>query len=135
MNRKVTVDIVRLLIDCTAAGGADEEDFQVVTPLHVACWNENTTLDIVQVLIEAFPESVRMQSVDGGMPLHYLCYGDCDGADALSIFELLLEKYPEAVAHPTQEGMLPIHLACLNFVECRSNRILDQMINRLASLM
>jgi ankyrin repeat protein len=112
MNEKVTVDIVRLLIDTfpNAAGGTDEEDFQVV-PLHVACWNENTTLEIVKLLIDAFPESVCRQSVDGGMPLHYLCCGDC--ADALNILELLLEKYPVAVEHPTQTDMLPIHLACL----------------------
>jgi hypothetical protein len=112
MNEKVTVDIVQLLIETfpDAAGGTDEEEFQV-SPLHVACWNENTTLEIVQLLIDAFPESVLRQSIDGGMPLHYLCCGEC--ADALNILELLLGKFPEAMGHSTLSGMLPIHLACL----------------------
>mmetsp|Transcript_5262 Transcript_5262/g.7844 ORF Transcript_5262/g.7844 Transcript_5262/m.7844 type:complete len:238 (+) Transcript_5262:47-760(+) len=112
MNERVTADIVRLLIDNFpgAAGGPDEKEFQPI-PLHVACWNQNTTVEIVRLLIDAFPQSVRRQSVDGGMPLHYLCCGDC--ADSVNVLGLLLETYPEAVYHPTRAGMLPIHLACM----------------------
>ena len=112
MNERVTADIVRLLIHNFpgAAGGQDEKEFQPV-PLHVACWNHNTTAEIIRLLIDAFPQSVCRQSIDGGMPLHYLCCGDC--ADSINVLRLLLEAYPEAVDHLNQGGMLPIHLACM----------------------
>ena len=112
MNERLTVDIVRLLIDNFpgSAGGPDEKEFQPI-PLHVACWNRNTTVEIVRLLINAFPQSVRRQSLDGGMPLHYLCSGNC--TDSLNVLALLLETYPEAVNHPARAGMLPIHIACM----------------------
>ena len=112
MNERVTVGIVTSILDSfpAAAEVDDEEEFQPI-PLHVACWNRSTTVDIVRLLIDAFPDSVHRQSVDGGMPLHYLCCGDCNDTDALNILELLLEKYPHALKHTTDAGMLPMHLA------------------------
>ena len=112
MNERVTADIVQLLLQNFpgAAGGPDEKEFQPI-PLHVACWNRNATVEIISLLIDAFPQSVFKRSIDGGMPLHYLCCGDC--ADSMNVLRLLLETYPEAVGHPNQADMLPLHLACM----------------------
>ncbi len=125
MNERLTADIVRLVISNFpgCAGGPDEKEFQPI-PLHVACWNRNTTREIVRLLIDAFPQSVRRQSLDGGMPLHYLCCGNC--ADSVNVLGLLLETYPEAVNHPARAGMLPIHIACMGSKSTEFCQVLAQ---------
>jgi len=83
------------------------------SPLHLACSNENITLDIVQLLIDAAPDSVRTEDNDGRMPIHRLCWdNDVDEIAAMQILKLLLEKCPEAVRHADNLGELPIHKAC-----------------------
>ena len=127
MNERVTADIVRLLIKSFpgAAGGpkSSEKNFQPI-PLHVACWNRNTTTEIVRLLIEAYPQSVLRQSVDGGLPLHYLCRGDC--ADSINVLRLLLGLYPDAAEHPTRSGLLPIHLAHMRSQSSRFCQLLNE---------
>jgi hypothetical protein len=55
---------------------------------------------IVQLLIDAFPDSVRHENNNGMMPLHDLCGNEnMDDGVGLKILKLLLEKYPGAVKH------------------------------------
>ncbi len=82
------------------------------TPLHIICINKNVTLKIVQLLIDAFPDSLCHEDNIGLMPLHQLCCNDyLDEEIGLEILNLLLEKCPESVRHATRNGNLPIHLA------------------------
>ena len=83
------------------------------TPLHCACDNKIVTPKIIQLLIEAAPDSVRSVNEDGLMPLHYLCMDEAgDEAAAMQVLQFLIDKYPEAVRHADYEGDLSIHIAC-----------------------
>eukprot|EP00984_Skeletonema_dohrnii_P014151 scaffold5922_cov109-Skeletonema_dohrnii-CCMP3373.AAC.4 len=83
------------------------------TPLHLACENTHVTLNIVQRLVDAHPDSVRQEDDEGWMPLHYLCDNDeLDDMVSVEILRLLLEKYQGSVRHVNNVGHLPIHVAC-----------------------
>jgi ankyrin repeat protein len=78
------------------------------------CLNKNVTLSMVQLLIDAFPESLRHESNNGRMPLHLLCRNkDLDDEEGgLEILKLFIMRCPESVKHATREdGMLPLHSA------------------------
>ena len=52
----------------------------------------------MQLLIDAFPDSLCREHVSGATPLHFLCANkDLDDAAALEILKLLLDKCPESV--------------------------------------
>jgi ankyrin repeat protein len=79
-------------------------------------FNKNVTLGMVQLLIDAHPDSVHHENTEGRMPLHILCCanGKLDDEVDLDILKLLIEMCPEALRHTTREGgNLPLHLAAM----------------------
>eukprot|EP00984_Skeletonema_dohrnii_P014842 scaffold6323_cov118-Skeletonema_dohrnii-CCMP3373.AAC.7 len=116
-NKRVTGGIIRCLLEYFPAAASTARDEFDWTPLHAASNNKNVTLNIVQLLIDAAPESVHSEDVSGFMPLHRLCTNEeLDETTALAILKLLVEKHPEALRHETDHeyntGRLPIHIAC-----------------------
>ena len=109
-NKKVKEAILRYLLDYFPdAGSAIHED---ETPLHVICRNQNATLGMVQLLIDASPDSLRHQDFADMTPLYYFCYNRKFGDEVgLEILKLLLEKCPESVRLVARFGNLPIHAA------------------------
>eukprot|EP00984_Skeletonema_dohrnii_P008975 scaffold3366_cov129-Skeletonema_dohrnii-CCMP3373.AAC.4 len=70
------------------------------------------TVNIIQLLVDAAPDSVRSVDEGGEMPLHDLCMNEeLDETVAMKILELLIEKCPEAIRHSNNNGLLPIHRA------------------------
>ena len=70
------------------------------------------TRNIIQLLIDAAPDSIRSVTNKGRMPLHSLCMNKIlDKAAALEILTLLIEKCPEAIRRTDNKGDLPIHIA------------------------
>eukprot|EP00985_Skeletonema_marinoi_P006702 scaffold2911_cov73-Skeletonema_marinoi.AAC.3 len=73
------------------------------------------TVNIIQLLIDAAPASVRSVNNQGRMPLHCLCGSKAikaNEADELEVLKLLIGKHPEAVRRATSNnGCLPIHIA------------------------
>ena len=71
---------------------------------HRVCMNKNVTLDIIEYLLDVFPDAARssgdvQDSVQyyesPAYPLHACCYNEhCPS----SIIQILLEKYPEALS-------------------------------------
>ena len=112
-NERVTEGIIRCLIEYFPSHASNIcEDFGR-SPLHFACMNKSVTLNIIHLLIDAAPDSVRREDNYGDMPLHILCYGKVDEAAAVNILKWLIEKHPEAVRHADNHGRLPIHHAAL----------------------
>ena len=119
-NEKVTDGILRNLLEYfpNAVRFADgyiddgEEKIGGCTPLHSICFNKNVTLCMVQLLIDAYPESVSHENNKACMPLHYLCSNEkLNDEVGLEILKLLLERFPESVRHAARDGVLPIHFA------------------------
>jgi ankyrin repeat protein len=113
-NELVTEGILRYLLEYfpDAVSATDEDDG--ATPLHHLCLNKNATRGMVQLLIDAHPESLDREDNDGYTPLHKLCINkDIDDSTAVDILGLLLERCPEAVRRVENKyGAPPIHVAC-----------------------
>jgi ankyrin repeat protein len=69
----VTEGIIRCILEYfpDATSAADNDDG--CSPLHYACINKNITLNIIQLLIDAAPTTVRAVEDKGNVPLHYIC--------------------------------------------------------------
>ncbi len=107
--------IIRCLLEYFPDAASATDDRSGWSPLHFACGNESVTLKIIQLLINAAPESVRSVSKNlGQMPLHSLCFEKgIDEAVSMEIAKLLIEKHPAAVRHADNYGRLPILLASM----------------------
>ena len=110
---KITEGIIRCFLQYFPAA-ANFISQNGLTPLHAACFNnERISLNIVQQLVDAAPNSVRSVGKKGGVIFHYLCSSIKVGeASAEQILKFLIEKYPEGVRHVDNKGSLPIHSAC-----------------------
>jgi len=76
-------------------------------PLHFAC-AFGASMDVVEILIEAFPESLATpDSNDKMLPLHVACR---DGTST-EVLDLLMVAYPEATLVQDKHGMTPLDYA------------------------
>ena len=110
-------------------------------PLHTAAWTGN--VEMVSLLLEAYPEGAQVPDEEGVLPLHYavmegrkeVTYAAENGHPEIvrlflffagdveveiyseinaEIVSLLLEAYPEGAQVMNEHGILPMHVAALN---------------------
>eukprot|EP00984_Skeletonema_dohrnii_P014843 scaffold6323_cov118-Skeletonema_dohrnii-CCMP3373.AAC.8 len=75
--------------------------------------NLNAALQVINLLYDACPESIRKEDRNGMMLLHHHCLRQMNEKMSRAILKLLLEKCPEAARHAQGSGSLPIHLASI----------------------
>ena len=75
-----------------------------------ACRNERVTEEIIQCLLEYFPNAVSANNV-GWTPLHYAC---SNKNVTNGIVHLLIDAAPDSVRSATDEGWMPFHILCDN---------------------
>ena len=119
-NPATAVEIVQFLLDCNP--DQKLKQFEGKSLIHFACWqqyiNIEAAIQMIKVIFDAHPASVRVVSNNGSMILHDLCdnthrkVDEVAEAAATQILKFLIEKCPEAVRHADSEGRLPIHFAC-----------------------
>ena len=82
------------------------------TPLVVASCNTNITLDTVQLLVNAWPESISIPERNGYLPIHELCCNEKLGeAASIDILQFMLDIDPTLVRETGDDDYLPIHHA------------------------
>jgi hypothetical protein len=99
-----------------------QEDPWVGTPLHYACYH-NTGIQVVEYLVQKFPEAVRVTNYSHQTPVHMACMSN---QISLPVVELLLEHYPTAAQLADQDGYTPFHLACLHGAKTELLQLLMQ---------
>lgn len=78
-------------------------------PLH--CASQNTCIDVIKVVLDAYPEAIAVEDSDGGFPLHHACYFNHNP----QVIKLMYESFPEAIRKQQHSNNLtPLHLAALN---------------------
>ena len=124
-NQFVTEGIIRCLLEYFPDAGAMELG-SGITPLQCLLDDgnaKNATRGMVQLLVDASPNSLRRANEIGYMPLHHLCAAEnVDASTAVDILGLLLERCPEATRYANNRGYLPIQLAVVklkSFEFCR----------------
>jgi ankyrin repeat protein len=133
-NRAIAIEMVQLLLDCdpyvlercpealrrhTASG---------YTPLHIMMSaNQNVTNGMVQLLVDAYPQSIDRVNNAGNTPLHFLCANkNKEDTAAIDILGLFLERCPEAAQHARGDGRIPIHIAAQGLKSVEFCRMLTE---------
>ena len=104
-----SLDILRFMlkVDHTLPREVDDNDN---LPIHNAvCY---TSTAFCKVLINACPESLRIESCVGWLPIHRSCrFGKRD--DTADTIQCMLEVDPELINAEDSDGYLPIHCAAM----------------------
>jgi len=103
-NQTTSLDILQYMIGIDPSLPM-ERDIGGYLPLHSAV--SGMPIDFCKVLINAYPESVRIASNRGGLPVHNACSNG--NRDASELIQYMLELYPESINSRDDEGRLPIH--------------------------
>jgi len=90
------------------------------TPLNIACFNENMTLEVVQFIFNLWPGALSQRHYHRGggfLPIHFLCFGS-DGIASLEILQFMLSINPNLPREldgeeidDLHDSQLPIHHA------------------------
>ena len=91
-----------------------------------ACYNENVTLEIVQLLHDIWPEAIQLRDDDGYLPIHYLCCNKkLDETNSLDILRFMLEVDPNLPREVDGNGWLPL----LSAVDNKSTAFCKMLID------
>lgn len=80
------------------------------TPLHLAAYlpQPDTCTEVIEYLMDQYPEAMQMTDFFGRSPLHNACYSK----DAsLPIVNEMIKRFPDAVRQADQQGHYPLDLA------------------------
>ena len=83
-------------------------------PIRLAVQNKSTTF--CKLLVDAYPESLRIESSDGMLPIHEACLNGNRDDTAITI-QYMLELDPEVINAEDSEGWVPIHHAVLGMTK------------------
>jgi len=76
-------------------------------PLHLALI-ETMSLEVIQFLLQAWPDAVRELDEDGCLPLHIAFMQSCTE----DVIQVLAHSWPESCQIPNKQDELALHLAC-----------------------
>jgi hypothetical protein len=78
-------------------------------PLHAACQISDVHIDVIAILIFAFPEGASTKNIGGKFPLHFAAANISD----VGIFREVYKSFPKAITEKeTKNYSKPLHYAC-----------------------
>lgn len=100
---EVEADAAAAVVDNLTAASNDTRAIQNSSFLHRACLDKRVTLEVIEYLVDVFPEAAEILTDEfcpkketNAYPLHLACYNEnCPS----SVIELLVKKNPEALSH------------------------------------
>lgn len=109
------LDIIQIFIKYAPEVLKMEDTINGSLPIHYACNKKGASLEVIQALLTASPDTIKVEDEDGQLPLHHAIYG---GA-SLDVLNLMIESYPKGIDEKYAKkkdynGMLPLHHACKN---------------------
>jgi ankyrin repeat protein len=91
-------------------------DSEGMLPIHDYCCSEaneaGINVDVLEALIDAYPESVKQADNNGSTPLHLLC--SFAREQHLPVVRHLMERYPGTTNRTDNNGFTLLHAACYN---------------------
>lgn len=93
---------------------AQQENENGLLALHLACGNiDNIPSDIMEYLLDIYPDSVRKATRHGILPIHKACAAFSSSRAIKNIISLI-DQHEESLLCPNRDGQLPIHIAVSN---------------------
>ena len=75
-------------------------------PIHIAC-RSDLPIQAIQILIDAFPESLVATDNEGNLPLHLACF-----MSSPAVIKLLAQQNTLALKKKNKKRQTPLHMAC-----------------------
>jgi len=119
---KLSWETIRFLVQAWP-DAIREKDSMGYLPLHYACrygctdieiellnraCTVKSSLTVIQRLVRAWPDAVRVQDEVGRLPLHVALRFGCTA----DVVQFLVHAWPESCQVSTRNDMLPLHFAC-----------------------
>ena len=96
----VEADEIRQIINGNPHSAREVAGLDQLLPLHAALDTfDSTPLEVVKVIIDAYPDAVSIPDVDGLLPLAYACDNGVDP----KILHMLLNEYPGSIHYLNDE--------------------------------
>ena len=80
------------------------------TLLHKCFEHFSNESRVIDVLLDAYPQSVKVGDDDGYLPIHRLLAGKW-GGNIVEMVSKMMNLFPDSLLTPTSVGELPLHLA------------------------
>ena len=120
MNNRLDNELVDLCASNNLSLGALQETINLLGSrlssqnpsfIHKACYNENVTLEMVQLLHNIWPEALQLGDDYGSLPIHSLCTNvKLDDTNSLDILLYMLSIDPTLAREVDGDDYLPIKL-------------------------
>ena len=82
-----------------------------VLPIHEACANSETPIELVEAIVKGHPEGLQLkESAYKRLPIHIACRKNAN----TDVVALLMDHYPEGALIADSLGRLPLHYALSN---------------------
>ena len=122
-----SLDLIRIMMNANP-GSIQAKDQSGNLPLHLSC-HSGASLEVLNLLIEAYPESVHEKNRNMDLPSQYLkrwahrtggnrhlsfLHDAVVGKFSIHLIQLLLVAFPESGMVQDKNGMTPLHHACTN---------------------
>eukprot|EP00957_Ditylum_brightwellii_P123910 9445132-Ditylum_brightwellii.AAC.1 len=104
------IDVIKSLISPFAIRLTDNLNLGW-TALHRICQNDNPSLEVLSVVLKAYPEAAREKDYWDRTPLHLICG---NRRASLEMVSMMMKAYPEAAREKDIHGCTPLHLICGN---------------------
>jgi len=104
---EMPVEAILILLDTYPEGASVVVSSLGELPIHMAAvrW-KYMTVEIMQRIVELYPEGIRAQDNAGQLPLHYACR-----LARVEVIQYLGTLYPKGASVRDNKGHLPLHLA------------------------
>jgi Ankyrin repeats (3 copies) len=73
------------------------------------------SVEVVQLLVQTWPDSVRERLSDGALALHHAAHAVTCGERSLDVVQYLVEQHPHSVRAKCRWGELPLHYAARGY--------------------
>eukprot|EP00804_Cyclotella_cryptica_P013588 CCRYP_012933-RB/>CCRYP_012933-RB protein AED:0.04 eAED:0.04 QI:103/1/1/1/1/0.83/6/2363/255 len=89
------------------SAAVSHQNESLLTPLHMACKLVDPPADVIQLLIDANPDTLSWQDTNGWLPLHHACY---NGASC-RVLQILVNGYERGKETQDKRKRTPLHFA------------------------
>jgi len=106
-------DLLRDMLLCCPEAATIEKGGKTMLHMiveYVRAKETSMSTDSIRLLLEAYPEAVRIADRLGNTPLHYACYPTTD----VEAFEILLQASFGALSITNEMKQTPLHCACIS---------------------
>ena len=102
LDDDVSLEILRFMLDIDPTISQVRDTIKI--PIHYAVGHGNKSLEFCKLLIDAYPESLKVEALfNGSLPIHEACgHGYRD--DTVDTIQYMLDLYPEGMEATDSEG-------------------------------